>query len=75
MAKIEHGQPLGETDDMAIAGIISSQLFFFQFVKDFQRAEPLSDRDDIKVCDCRTGSVRSALKANGGPIANSARRS
>jgi asparagine synthase (glutamine-hydrolysing) len=54
VTKIEHGQPLGETDDMAIAGIISSQLFFFQFVKDFQRAEPLSDRDDVKVCDRRT---------------------
>lgn len=53
VAKVEKGQ-LGETDDMAIAGIISSQLLFLQFVKRFQRAEPLSERDDVKVCDRTT---------------------
>jgi asparagine synthase (glutamine-hydrolysing) len=51
VAKIEQGQSLGETDDMAVAGIISSQLIFFQFVKDFRKVHFLSDREDIKLCD------------------------
>jgi asparagine synthase (glutamine-hydrolysing) len=51
VAKIEQGQPLGETDDMAVAGIISSQLIFFQFIKAFRKVHFLSDREDIKLCD------------------------
>ena len=54
VAKIDKGQPLGETDDMAVAGIISSQLIFFQFVKHFRRVHSLSDREDVKLCDRRS---------------------
>jgi asparagine synthase (glutamine-hydrolysing) len=48
--KIESGAPIGETDDMALAGIISTQLVHHQFVRDFQMAAPLSPSDDVKVC-------------------------
>src|SRR5262249_9433658 len=33
--KIDDGRPLGETDDMALVGIISTQLLHHQFVTDF----------------------------------------
>jgi asparagine synthase (glutamine-hydrolysing) len=48
--KIERGAPIGETDDMALAGILSSQLVYHQFVVDYQTAPPLSQADDVKVC-------------------------
>ena len=44
------GAPIGETDDMALAGILSSQLVYHQFVVDYQTAPPLSQADDVKVC-------------------------
>ena len=53
VTKIDQAQVLGETDDMALAGIVSSQLFYGQFLKNFQRARPLSACDDVKVCDRR----------------------
>jgi asparagine synthase (glutamine-hydrolysing) len=48
--KIEQGAPVGETDDMALAGILSSQLVHHQFVVDYRTAPPLSQADDVKVC-------------------------
>jgi asparagine synthase (glutamine-hydrolysing) len=48
--KIEQGRPISETDDMALAGIISSQLVFHQFVKDFRKPRPLDERDQVKIC-------------------------
>jgi asparagine synthase (glutamine-hydrolysing) len=48
--KIDRGLPIRETDDMALAGIISTQLVHHQFVEDFQTRPPLSARDDVKVC-------------------------
>jgi asparagine synthase (glutamine-hydrolysing) len=54
-SKAERGMPVGETDDMALAGILSSQLVHWQFVDHFEMPPPLSDSDDVKVC----GSVRS----------------
>ena len=48
--KIEAGRQLSETDDMALVGILSSQLIHTQFVSDFQRSPPLSAKDDVKVC-------------------------
>jgi asparagine synthase (glutamine-hydrolysing) len=53
--KAERGMSVGETDDMALAGILSSQLVHWQFVDHFEMPPPLSDSDDVKVC----GSVRS----------------
>jgi len=48
--KIQHGQRLSETDDMALAGILSSQLVYFQFVSNFKMPPPLAATEDVKVC-------------------------
>ena len=48
--KIQHGQRLSETDDMALAGILSSQLVYYQFVSNFKMPPPLAAADDVKVC-------------------------
>jgi asparagine synthase (glutamine-hydrolysing) len=52
--KIERGARLSETDDMALAGILSSQLVHLQFVANFKMPPPLSARDDVKVCRGQT---------------------
>ncbi len=44
---------LSETDEMALAGIISTQLVYEQFIADFRMPAPLGDNDDIKVNDRR----------------------
>ncbi len=49
-SKIERGQALGETDDMALVGILSTQIVQEKFVEHFSPAAPLSERDDVKVC-------------------------
>jgi asparagine synthase (glutamine-hydrolysing) len=48
--RVDGGAALGETDDMALAGILSTQLLYFRFVADFRLQDPLSERDDVKVC-------------------------
>jgi asparagine synthase (glutamine-hydrolysing) len=40
--KLQAGRRLGETDDMALAGILSSQLVYQQFVHDFQAPPRIS---------------------------------
>jgi asparagine synthase (glutamine-hydrolysing) len=50
VAKIDQVQTLSETDDMALAGVLSSQLLHYRFLKNFRRAAPLSESDDVKVC-------------------------
>ena len=49
--KINAGKRLGETDDMALAGILSSQLVYQQFVDDFLLPDPVSPDDLTKVCN------------------------
>jgi len=56
--KIESGAGVGETDDMALAGILSTQLTHQLFVKAFNRREPISAKDRVKVCRL-TKSLRS----------------
>ena len=48
-AKLGRGRPLGETDDMALAGIVSTQLVHRQFVAEPRTSPPLDERDDVKV--------------------------
>ena len=48
--KLDAGKRLGETDDMALAGILSSQLVYHHFVDNFQMPSPLSASDDVKIC-------------------------
>jgi asparagine synthase (glutamine-hydrolysing) len=47
--KVEQGLPVGETDDMALAGIISGQLLHHHFVANFRKPPPISERDCVKV--------------------------
>jgi asparagine synthase (glutamine-hydrolysing) len=54
VAKITNDQPVGETDDMALAGILSTQLLHLFCHTGFRAAPPLDGRDDVKVCDRRT---------------------
>ena len=49
--KIDGGRAIGETDDMALAGIISTQLLHEQFVKNFPSIPSLSSKDRVKVCN------------------------
>jgi len=48
--KIQAGAAVGETDDMALAGLLSSQLVHELFICNFRRLEPLSAKDRVKVC-------------------------
>ena len=49
VAKLKRGLPLGETDDMALAGIVSTQLVDRQFVSSRRPSLALDDTDDVKV--------------------------
>jgi asparagine synthase (glutamine-hydrolysing) len=51
VAKIESNRPVSETDEMALVGVISSQLIYQQFVDRFRRVPALADGDDVKVVD------------------------
>jgi len=46
--KLAAGRRIGETDDMALAGIISSQLVWQQFISNFNLPQPISDEEIIK---------------------------
>jgi asparagine synthase (glutamine-hydrolysing) len=48
--KIESGADVGETDNMALAGILSTQLVHHHFVANFKTPPPLTGDDDVKVC-------------------------
>jgi asparagine synthase (glutamine-hydrolysing) len=54
VAKLHQGSPLSETDDMALAGIISTQLVHQQFVSGFRASPPLDDTDDVKLVEQKT---------------------
>jgi asparagine synthase (glutamine-hydrolysing) len=49
VARVDSGRPLGETDDMALAGILSTQLVHEQFIHRFQPPPPLSEKEDVAV--------------------------
>ena len=49
VSKLEQGKAVGETDDMALVGILSTLLVQERFVKNFQPANPLGGNDDVKV--------------------------
>lgn len=50
VSKIDQGLRLSETDDMALAGILSSQLIDQQFISNFKPMPPLAANDNVKVC-------------------------
>ena len=53
VAKLEQGKAIGETDDMALVGILSTLLVQQKFVSNFIKPFALSDRDDVKVVSRR----------------------
>lgn len=50
VTKLRQGVRVGETDDMALAGILSTQLLHFQFVDHFRTPPPIAGTDRIKIC-------------------------
>jgi asparagine synthase (glutamine-hydrolysing) len=48
--KIREGRSIGETEDMALAGILSTQLVHFHFVSGFRSRSPVGMNDKVKVC-------------------------
>jgi asparagine synthase (glutamine-hydrolysing) len=55
--KVRRGSRLGETDDMALVGILSTQLVHHQFVQSIRHPPAISDPDDVKICDFRSSKV------------------
>ncbi|MDP1832133.1 MAG: asparagine synthase (glutamine-hydrolyzing) [Geothrix sp.] len=55
--KLRQGQGLTETDDMALAGIISTQLVDRQFVSGFVFSTPLDASDDVKLVTRQGASI------------------
>jgi len=55
--KIKRLGQLGETDDMALAGVLSTQLVYHQFVTHYRVPRPLQEQDDIKVVTRRPAPV------------------
>ena len=51
--KADRGARLGESDEMALVGIISTQLLERQFISEFKPSAPLSAADKIKLVDRR----------------------
>ncbi|MDX1688701.1 MAG: asparagine synthase (glutamine-hydrolyzing) [Candidatus Promineifilaceae bacterium] len=49
LQKIDRFGALGETDDMALAGLLSTQLLHRQFVADYRLASPIDTQDDVKI--------------------------
>lgn len=48
--KLECGTAIGETDEMALIGIISSQLVVQHFISHFRSPQPIGGRDKVKIC-------------------------
>lgn len=49
VGKVLQGQQVSESDDMALAGILSTQFVHHHFVDRFTLAPPLSEKDNVKV--------------------------
>lgn len=49
VGKARQGGVLGETDEMALVGIISTQLVHHHFIEHFKMPAPLSESDPVKV--------------------------
>jgi asparagine synthase (glutamine-hydrolysing) len=48
--RVSSGAPIGETDDMALAGILSTQLTHFHFVAHFRSEPPIREEEnEIKI--------------------------
>jgi asparagine synthase (glutamine-hydrolysing) len=57
VTKLEQGKTIGETDDMALVGILSTLLVQQRFASNFTAAPALSGRDDVKVISRRKADL------------------
>lgn len=57
VAKLDQGKAVGETDDMALVGILSTHLVQQRFITHFTAAPALSGRDDVKVISRRKADL------------------
>ncbi len=57
VAKIDQKRPLGETDDMALVGIISTQLLHQRFVAGFHHLTDVGMTDNVKLVDRRRSTL------------------
>jgi asparagine synthase (glutamine-hydrolysing) len=48
--KAERSRKFSETDEMALVGILSTQLVVDLFLRNFRLEPPLSDKENIKIC-------------------------
>jgi asparagine synthase (glutamine-hydrolysing) len=48
--KAEGGTRFSETDDMALLGILSTQLLYHLFIDRFEYPKPISGEDKVKIC-------------------------
>ncbi len=48
--KMKQGAKLSESDNMALVGILSSQIVYHSFIANFSIPQPLSEADDLKIC-------------------------
>ena len=48
--KAERGPRFSETDDMALLGVLSTQLIYQMFIDRFVVPEPVADEDNLKLC-------------------------
>jgi asparagine synthase (glutamine-hydrolysing) len=53
VAKLTAGNATSETDEMALVGILSTQLLFDQFKRRIQSGDPIGESDRVKVVDQR----------------------
>lgn len=62
VSKLEQGKPIGETDDMALVGILSTMLVQDKFVTHFTKSDPLGGNDDVKVVNrCKRANPATLL--------------
>lgn len=57
---VRQGRALGETDEMALIGILSTELLQLQFIKAFRPRTALADSDRVKIVVARQRSAESA---------------
>ncbi|MGC3956799.1 MAG: asparagine synthase (glutamine-hydrolyzing) [Verrucomicrobiota bacterium] len=57
VTKLEQGKAVGETDDMALVGILSTHLVQQRFVSHFSAVPTLSGQDDVKVISRRKADL------------------
>lgn len=61
VAKVRQNCAVGETDDMALVGVLSTQLVHQQFIKDHCEGALLSNSDSVKVVDRRAPAAAHPL--------------